>query len=209
MPSFAAMQYRFFSFIRRVVFPVLFAAALTACSSDDDSPDPPPGQRFPVIFGFDAVVDEESALYVGGDSVDTSALLPEDLFSETELANFSPELYENQAYILTEDSLIGPGFLTAVPYYFDHDSLFAVISADPGLIDVPIAAGDYSALQITRGLYKLCLHSGGNAECTQGEQPSPYSTASALSEAGGPSLENFGPEDSLAVYNMVLRFTPL
>lgn len=57
------MQYRFLFFFRTNVFAAFltgafFAAALTSCSDDDDSPDLPPGEEYPLIFAFDEITDE-------------------------------------------------------------------------------------------------------------------------------------------------------
>lgn len=208
------MPYRFFSFFRPDVSPAFFAAAffaaaLTACNNDDDSPDLPPGAEYPLILDFEETTDEVLHLYVGGVPADTDGLSPEDLFTDAELLNFTPDIFENQAFIFTEDSLIGPGFPNAVPYYLENDTLYATVQTDPGLADTPVATGDLTALRLPRGAYKYCITSDNLTTCSQGEGFAEYTAANI--EAGISSIppqEIFGPDDSLAVYSIVLRFTP-
>lgn len=146
---------------------------------------------------------------MGGVPVDTEGLSPEDLFTDAELLNFTGDIYENQAFILTEDSLIGPGFLNAVPYFFENDTLYATVQTDPGLTDIPVAAGDLTVLHAARSVYKYCITSGSTTTCAQGESTAEYTAADLEGGIGEiPPPDTFGPEDSLAVYSVALRFIP-
>lgn len=95
---------------RRIVPALLLGAVfafLTACSDDDDN-GPPAETTFPVTMYFYDIIDAELLLWVGGESVSTEGLAPEDLFPEDELAMMSEAQFENALMIFSQDSLHSP-----------------------------------------------------------------------------------------------------
>lgn len=190
---------------------LIFANALFffACNNDDDDNSPPEGSAFPVVMSYHSITDTELLLWVGGEPASTDGLNPEDLFSDEDLLLVRESYYENQALIFTEDSVAAPGFEGLLSYNFENDSLFGTIDFAGAPLDVFIGTGDFTELVIPQGIYNYCAGSGsGSVVCGSGGGNDRFTPESIISDETDLSADDFGPNDSLAVYNINVIFRP-
>lgn len=74
--------------------------------------------------------------------------------------------------------------------------------------DVFIGVGDYTEFRIPLGAYRYCFNQGNFTVCGSGGGTGSTSFQSVIENDNTLSPGNFGPEDSMAVYNITVRFRP-
>jgi len=182
-------------------------ALFTACSDDDDN-SPPAETTFPVTMNFYDIADAELLLWVGGEPVSTEGLMPEDLLTEDELFGMTQAYWENESMIFTPDSAYSASQPGANAYFFQNDSLFGTVTFGGAPIDMFLAVGNFSELRIPYGAYRFCTGGELQSHCGGGGSIGRKSFESVIANDNNLFADEFGPNDSMAVYNITIRFRP-
>lgn len=178
------------------------------CDSDDDTPSPPEGTTFPVTMNYYDITDAELLLWIGGEPASTEGLVPEDLLTDDDLFAMTETYYENQVFVFTADSLYSPDLSGANAYYFENDTLFGTILFGGVPIDVFVGTGDFSELRLPVSAYRYCTGNNDVLTCGSGGENAHTSFEAVVADDENLSADDFGPNDSLAVYNITVRFRP-
>ncbi len=197
--------YQFFILI------VTFGCIASACNDDDDQPNPPAQQSYPVTFRYHETTDKEFRMWTAGAEVSTVGLNLEDFMEPEDYLSLHESNYLNAEFTLTTDTIIISDETSSESraYYFKNDSLYLEINDFFGYNF--FATGDLNGLVYAQGYVGYCWTSQGGqfSSCNMQLRLYSHDLESALEEFNLNSVSDIGESDTLLIFNQKHIFKPL